>query len=155
VAGRDMQAYFDKFIYGTAPLEEPLDKALSFVGCTLRAEQNPSVAEGMFGFRAVMKNERAEITDILPDSPAAAVFTIDDEIVAVNGRRVTSNLQSLLSGSPENLYEVSVFRQNRLLTVPLTARNGQRFWQKFIIEKLPEATAEQQASFRGWLKQEF
>ena len=155
VAGRDMQAYFDKFIYGTAPLEEPLDKALSFVGCTLQADTNQSVAEGVFGFRAVVKNERTEITDILPGSPAAAAFTVDDEILAVNGRRVAMNLQILLSGSPENHYEVSVFRQNRLLTVPLIAQGDQRFWQKFTIEKLPEATAEQRASFRSWLKQEF
>ena len=155
VAGRDMQAYFDKFIYGTAPLEEPLDKALSFIGCTLRAEENQSVAEGVFGFRAVVKNERTEITDILPSSPAAAAFTIDDEILAVNGRRVAMNLQSLLSSSSETHYEVSVFRQNRLLTVPLTAQDGQQFWQKFTIEKLPKVTAEQRASFRSWLKQEF
>ncbi|SHK26127.1 M61 family metallopeptidase [Hymenobacter psychrotolerans] len=155
VAGRDMTAYFDKFIYGTAPLEEPLDKALSFVGCTLRIEENMSVSEGLFGFRTVVKNERTEVTDILPGSPAAAAFTVDDEIVAVNGRRVDMNLQSLLSTSPEQHYEVSVFRQNRLLTVPLTAQEGQRFWQKITIEKLPEATAEQQASFKNWLKQEF
>ncbi|MBD2714298.1 M61 family metallopeptidase [Microvirga sp. STR05] len=155
VAGRDMTAYFDKFIYGTAPLEEPLDKALSFVGCTLRIEENMSASEGLFGFRTVVKNERTEVTDILPGSPAAAAFTVDDEIVAVNGRRVDMNLQSLLSSSPEHHYEVSVFRQNRLLTVPLTAQEGQRFWQKITIEKLPEATAEQQASFKSWIKQEF
>ena len=155
VAGRDMTAYFDKFIYGTAPLEEPLDKALSFVGCTLHIEGNVSTSEGLFGFRTVVRNERTQVTDIVPNSPAAAVFTVDDELVAVNGRRVDMNLQSLLSASPEQQYEVSVFRQNRLLTVPLTVRDGQRFWQKITIKKLPEATAEQQASFRSWLKQDF
>jgi predicted metalloprotease with PDZ domain len=155
VAGRDMQAYFDKFIYGTAPLEEPLDKALSFVGCTLRVQENASASESVFGFRTVVKNERTEVTDILPGSPAAAALTVDDEIVAVNGRRVEMNLHSLLSTREDQQYEVSVFRQNRLLTVLLSGQDRQRFWQKITIEKLPEATPEQQASFRNWLKQEF
>lgn len=149
-----MQAYFDKFIYGTAPLEEPLDKALELVGCTLRIQENASASEGTFGFRAVTKNGRTEVADILPGSPAAAALTVDDEVVAVNGRRVDQNLQSLLSGGDEQ-YEVSVFRQNRLLTVTLAAQPGQRFWQKITVEKLPAATPEQQAGFRQWLKQEF
>jgi predicted metalloprotease with PDZ domain len=154
VAGRDMKTYFDKFIYGTAPLEEPLDKALSFVGCTLQIEPNVSVAEGLFGFRSVVKNERTEITDILPGSPAAAALTVDDEIVAVNGRRVDMNLHSLLADNATS-YEISVFRQNRLLTVTLTGSPDQLFWQKYTVEKLVEATAEQQVSFRQWLKQNF
>lgn len=155
VAGRDMQTYFDKFIYGTAPLEEPLNRALGFVGCTLRAEETTSLTEGVFGFRTIVKNERTEVTDILPGSPAAVAFTVDDEIVAVNGRRVDMNLQNLLSTDPDQHYEVSVFRQNRLLTVSLVAQPGQRFWQKYTVEKLSTATPDQQASFRNWLKQEF
>ncbi|UYZ61733.1 M61 family metallopeptidase [Hymenobacter weizhouensis] len=154
VAGRDMQAYFDKFIYGTAPLEEPLNRVLGFVGCRLVVEENPSVAEGVYGFRTVVKNERTEVTDILPDAPAALSLTVDDEIVAVNGRRVDQNLHALLSdGSPQ--HEVTVFRQNRLLTVPLVADPAHRFWSKITVQKLPVATPEQQASFRQWLQQDF
>ncbi|GAA4000736.1 PDZ domain-containing protein [Hymenobacter fastidiosus] len=154
VAGRDMQTYFDKFVYGTAPLEEPLTKALELVGCMLLTEENPSASEGVFGFRTIVKNERTEVTDILPDSPAAATLTVDDEIIAVNGRKVALNLQTLLNdGAPG--YQLSVFRQNRLLTVTLTAVPEQRFWQKITIEKRPDATPEQQASFRQWLKQDF
>jgi predicted metalloprotease with PDZ domain len=154
VAGRDMQAYFDKFIYGTAPLEEPLNRVLSFVGCRLLMAENPSASEGIYGFRTVVKNERTEVTDILPDAPAALSLTVDDEIVAVNGRRVSMNLHSLLNDGATQ-HEVTVFRQNRLVTVALVAEPGHRFWQKFTVEKLAAATPEQQASFRQWLKQDF
>ncbi|RZK18174.1 MAG: M61 family peptidase, partial [Hymenobacter sp.] len=75
VAGRKMQVYFDKFINGTAPLQEPLDKALHTVGCQLVAYENASASEGTFGFRTVVKNERTEVTYIWPGSPAAAVLT--------------------------------------------------------------------------------
>ena len=154
IAGRDMQAYFDKFIYGTAPLEEPLNRVLGFVGCRLVVEENASASEGTYGFRAVVKNERTEITDILADSPAALALTVDDEIVAVNGRRVDMNLQTLLSDGADH-HELTVFRQNRLLTVSLTTDAGQRFWQKITIDRLTAPTPEQQASFRQWLKQDF
>jgi predicted metalloprotease with PDZ domain len=154
VAGRPMRQYFDSFIHGTAPLEEPLTKALNFVGCTLVQEENVSAAEGMFGFKTILKNERTEVTNILPHSPAAAVLTVDDEIIAVNGRRVQMNLQVLLNdGAPS--YELSVFRHSRLLTVSLAPDPARRFWPKITIEKRPDATPEQQVSFRQWLKQDF
>jgi len=154
VAGRDMQTYFDKFVYGTAPLEEPLNKALELVGCGLLTQESFSASESLFGFRVIARNERTEVTDILPGTPAAATLTVDDEIIAVNGRKVAMNLQTLLDdGAPS--YQLSVFRQNRLLTVTLTANAEQRYWQKITVEKRPDATPEQRASFRQWLKQDF
>ena len=154
VAGRDMQAYFDKFIYGTAPLQEPLDRVLRTVGCQLLVGQNASASEGVFGFRTAVKNERTEVTAIWPGSPAAAALTMDDEIAAVNGRRVDMNLQSLLSSSAP-AYEVSVFRQNRLLTVSLAATPGIGFGQRYAINKLETADAAQQRGFQQWLGWEF
>jgi predicted metalloprotease with PDZ domain len=154
VAGRDMHTYFDKFIYGTAPLQEPLDRVLHTVGCQLLVGENASASEGQFGFRTVVKNERTEVTAIWPNSPAAAALTVDDEIVAVNGRRVDMNLQSLLS-SGESTYEVSVFRQNRLLTVALAATPGVSFGQRYAIDKLETADAAQQRGFQQWLGWEF
>ncbi|WP_051718726.1 M61 family metallopeptidase [Hymenobacter sp. IS2118] len=154
VAGRNMQAYFDKFIYGTAPLLEPLDKVLHTVGCQLLVGENASASEGIFGFRTVVKNERTEVTTIWPNSPAAAALTVDDEIVAVNGRRVDMNLQSLLSTGAA-AYELSVFRQNRLLTVTLTAAPGHRFGQRYAIDKLETADDTQQRGFQQWLGWDF
>jgi predicted metalloprotease with PDZ domain len=154
VAGRKMQVYFDKFINGTAPLQEPLDKALHTVGCQLVAYENASASEGTFGFRTVVKNDRTEVTYIWPGSPAAAVLTADDEIVAINGRRVESNLQSLLStGVP--LYEVAVFRQSRLVLVELTAQPDAAFGTRYMVEKLADADETQKAGFQKWLGWEF
>ena len=154
VAERDMHTYFDKFIYGTAPLLEPLDRVLRAVGCQLLVGENASASEGAFGFRTVVKNDRTEVAAIWPDSPAAATLTVDDEIVAVNGRRVDANLQILLStGTPS--YEVSVFRQSRLLTVPLAATPGVRFGQHYAIDKLKTADTAQQRGYQQWLGWDF
>ena len=154
VAGRDMHAYFDKFIYGTAPLAEPLNKVLYTVGCQLTVAQNASASEGIFGFRTMVKNERTEVAAIWPDSPAATALAVDDEIIAVNGRRVDMNLQSLLS-SGTSAYELSVFRQSRLLTVTLAALPGAGFGQRYAVEKLATADTAQQRGFQQWLNWEF
>ena len=154
VAGRKMQVYFDKFINGTAPLQEPLDKALHTVGCRLAAYENAVASEGIFGFRALAKNGRTEVTYIWPGSPAAAVLTADDELVAINGRRLDGNLQTLL-GTDAPHYEVAVFRQNRLLLVDLVAQPGVGFGPRYVVEKLAEADEAQQVGFKKWLGWEF
>ena len=137
-----------------APLLEPLDRVLHTVGCQLLVGENASASEGPFGFRTVVKNERTEVTAIWPGSPAAAALTVDDEIVAVNGRRVDMNLQILLS-TDATAYEVSVFRQNRLLTVTLAATPGVSFGQRYAIDKLETADAAQQRGYQQWLGWEF
>ncbi|SFQ41962.1 M61 family metallopeptidase [Hymenobacter arizonensis] len=154
VAGRNMQAYFDKFIYGTAPLTDPLNKVLHTVGCQLMVAENGSASESTFGFRTVVKNERTEVSAIWPDSPAALALTVDDEIVAVNGRRVDMNLQSLLNNGAAS-YEVSVFRQSRLLTVTLAAMPGVSFGQRYAVSKLDTADTAQQEGFSKWLGWDF
>ncbi|AWM34618.1 M61 family metallopeptidase [Hymenobacter nivis] len=155
VAGRKMGAYFDKFIYGLEPLAPPLDKVLHTVGCQLLVAENGSASEGRFGFRTVVtRNERTEVSGIWPGSPAAAALTVDDEVVAVNGRRVDLNLQTLLStGGPS--YEISVFRQHRLVTVTLTATKGTSYGPRYSVAKLSEADAAQREGFAKWLGWEF
>ena len=154
VAGRKMDAYFSKFIYGMEPLAGPLAKALHTVGCALTVQENPSASEGIFGFRTVAKNERTEVSSIWPGSPAAAALTVDDELLAVDGRRVDLNLHSLLSTGAAQ-YQVSVFRQNRLLTVTLAAAPGRSFGPRYAVEQLPAADATQREGFAKWLGQRF
>ena len=150
VAGRKMQVYFDKFINGTAPLQEPLDRALRTVGCQLVATPNASPSEGLLGFRAVLKSERVEVSYIWPDSPAAALLTVDDELVAINGHRAGANLQALLgTGAP--VFEVAVFRQQRLLLLELAAQPAPTYGPRYTIEKLAEADEAQRAGFEKWL----
>ena len=154
VAGRDMRAYFDKFIYGTAPLVEPLDKVLRTVGCQLLAVPNPSHAECAFGLRTASRADRTDVCYIWPGSPAEKVLAVEDEIVAVNGTREIPNALLLLPGNAPH-YELTVLRQNRLLTVQLNAEPGQSFGPRYEVRKLREADATQQQGFRQWLGWEF
>jgi predicted metalloprotease with PDZ domain len=154
VAGRDMHAYFDKFIYGTESLPGPLDKVLHTVGCQLLPVPNPAHAEATFGFRTTSRADRTDVSYIWPGSPAEKLLSVEDEIVAVNGRREVPNTMLLLPGS-EPHYELIVLRQNCLLTVQLNAEVGKTFGTRYEVCKLREADAAQQRGFQQWLGWEF
>ena len=154
VAGRDMQRYFDQFINGTAQLLEPLDRALHTVGCQLVKMKNPAEAERVFGLRVVPKADRTNVSYLWPGSPAEAVLSVDDEIVAVNGVREVPNLQLLLNEKAPT-YELTILRQNRLRTVQLAAEPGRTFGPYYAVRKLEVADAGQQAGFAKWLGWEY
>jgi predicted metalloprotease with PDZ domain len=154
VAGRDMQTYFDKFIYGLEPLAGPLDKVLRTVGCQLVTAENPSEAERVFGLRVQPKADRTNVAYIWPGSPAEAVLSVDDEIVAVNGLREIPNALLLLTGQVPT-YELTILRQDKLRTVRLTAEPGRTFGAIYGVRKLSEADETQRAGFAKWLGWEF
>ena len=158
VAGRDMHAYFDKFIYGLEPLAGALDKVLHTVGCQLLAVPNPSYAESAFGLRTTSRADRTDVAYLWPGSPAEQVLAVDDEIVAVNGAREVPNALLLLPGNAPH-YELTVLRQNRLLTVQLNAAPGRACSFGLRATRCASCAkadaAQQQQAFRQWLGWEF
>jgi predicted metalloprotease with PDZ domain len=152
VAGQSFRSYFDNFIYGTAPMEQALDEALCYVGCTLKEQQNPLLYEGMYGFK-VSSEGGTKVTAIAPESPASEVLSIDDELVALSGRKLENNLQQLMALQPEEV-ELALFREKELRVVRLE-QNRKSYYSKFTIEKRQDATAKEKGNFRLWLKQEF
>ncbi|MDO7876789.1 M61 family peptidase [Hymenobacter sp. ASUV-10] len=154
VAGRDMQAYFDKFIYGLEPLAGALDKVLRTVGCQLVTAENPSEAERVFGLRVAPKADRTNVAYCWPGSPAEAVLSVDDEIVAVDGVREIPNALLLLTAQAPT-YELTILRQNKLRTVQLTAEPGRTFGPYYGVRKLSEADEAQRTGFAKWLGWEF
>ncbi|GHA68008.1 M61 family metallopeptidase [Pontibacter akesuensis] len=153
VAGQSFQTYFNDFINSTAPIEQPLDEALRFVGCMLKEEQNPLQHEGTYGFKVSSSDTSIKVTAIAPDSPASEVLSIDDELVALNGRKLENNLQQLLALEPEEV-ELVLFREKQLRVVRLE-QNGKAYYSMYTIEKRADATEAEKQNFKLWLKQEF
>ncbi|RDV14051.1 M61 family peptidase [Pontibacter diazotrophicus] len=152
VAGQSLQSYFDKYIDGTESLEPALDEALRLVGCTLKEKENPLLHEGRYGFK-VSSDQEVKVTAIAPDAPASQLLSIEDELIALNGRKLENNLQQLLSLQPD-VVELTLFREKQLRTVTLQ-QDGKSYFSKFTIEKRSDATAEQKQNFKLWLKQAF
>jgi predicted metalloprotease with PDZ domain len=152
VAGQSFQLYFDKYINGTEPIEPALDEALRYVGCTLAAHPNPLVYESKYGFK-ISSEGSIKVTAVAPGSPASELLSIDDELVALNGRKLENNLQQLLALEPQEV-ELALFREKQLRVVRLEP-NCQSFYSKHTVQKRQDATAAEKENFKLWLKQEF
>jgi predicted metalloprotease with PDZ domain len=152
VAQTSLQTYFDDLIFGTAPLQPYLEKALHYVGCTLVAQASPFLSEAIYGFKTALKDNALEVTGIAPGSPAEALLSLEDELVAINGRRIAGNFQALLNTAAP--VELTLFRNKMLRQVTLMAGN-KSYYQKYLVRKLPGANDWQRENFRLWLKQAF
>ena len=152
VADTPLDWYFNEVIEGLTPLEKLLDRALGTVGCRLLIEENPSVAEGRFGFRLNTQAALPDVTAIAEASPAARGLSLGDELVAVNGRKVESgNLPGLLLHVAGEI-ELTVFRQKQLRTVKLVA-DSDGYFRKITIEREPDASPAEEARRQLWLGQ--
>ncbi len=152
VAGQSFQSYFSKYINGTEPIEPALDEALRYVGCTLAEQQNPLLYESKYGFK-ISSEGSIKVTAIAPGSPASELLSIEDELVALNRRKLESNLQQLLALEPQEV-ELALFREKQLRVVRLEA-NGQSYYSKYTVQKRQDATAAEKENFKLWLKQAF
>ncbi|WP_242929399.1 M61 family metallopeptidase [Pontibacter vulgaris] len=153
-AGKSLGLYFDNFIKGNAPIEQALDEALYFVGCSLKNEDNLLHYEAKYGFK-ISAEQSIKVTAIAPDSPASAALSIDDELVALDGRKLEQNLQHLLAQSDlQQPVTLTLFRDKQLRQVTLQA-SRKHFYPKYKITKRSDASETEKQHFKLWLKQEF
>ena len=154
VAGKSFRSYFDKYINGNEPIEQALDDALRFVGCTLKPDEHHLIYEAKYGFK-ISAEQSIKVTAIAPDSPAFSALSIDDELVALNGRKLEQNLQALLHQQDQHQpVTLTLFRDKQLRQVTLQA-NGNSFYPKYKIAKRTDATDAEKQNFKLWLKQDF
>ncbi|SIT94915.1 Predicted metalloprotease, contains C-terminal PDZ domain [Pontibacter indicus] len=155
LGGEKFGAYFKQYINGTAPIEEALDQALRYVGCTLQAEETALLSEKLFGFKTVSDNNITKVTAIAPDSSANSALSIDDELVALNGRKLEQNLQPLLADTDLSQgIELTLFRNKQLRQVILEP-SQHTYYTRYTVAKRKDATEAEKENFRLWLKQEF
>ncbi|WP_192823049.1 M61 family metallopeptidase [Rufibacter sp. LB8] len=151
VAGISLEDYFQEMIFGTVSFEKWLVPALDYVGCTLEKTPAVLIYESMYGFRLAPGSHG--VSYVSPNSPAAAVLSVEDELVALNGRKLeNNNLLSLLKNQTE--VEFTLFRQKKLLTVILQP-DGQIHLPQYKVSKNPGANPDAQVNFKAWLKQDF
>ncbi|GAA4311842.1 M61 family peptidase [Nibribacter koreensis] len=152
VAGVSLQTYFQEMIFGTVPFEKWLAPALEYVGCQLQKLPSALLHESRYGFR-LAPTPTLTVGYVAPDSPAAKVFSVDDELIALNSRKLENlNLQALLA--QEEKVEFTLFRQKKLMTVTLQP-DGEIHLPQYKVTRNPEASPPQKENFKAWLKQEF
>jgi predicted metalloprotease with PDZ domain len=157
-----LNEFFDRFIDGTEEL--PVPQLLRHAGLEVR-QVSPWQEEDDDSIRrrrlrpwtgltlgTQSNGDRATVRNVAPDSPAwRAGLTFGDEIVAIDGYRVTagSAARRLADRSPGEKVAVSFFRQDVLRTARvLLAENPDR---RLTIKVSPRSSALCRAVRRGWL----
>ncbi len=85
-AGKDLTAFFEKYIHGTVSLEDALRAAGKYLGWAVKMGQISLVAEAKWG----LKLAGNLVEGVYPNSPAEqAGIAKDDEIVAINHKKAT------------------------------------------------------------------
>lgn len=149
LSGNALNDYFERFIFGTEPLEDKLNEVLRTVGCQLVPQQSARPSERHFGFRTGTGENATEVQKIAPDSPAARLLSLGDKVLAIDG-------VAPADGSGEGLLmhqtrvELTVLRQQRTKTLTLEANEG-TYFLAYTIGQCQDATSEELVAFDQWL----
>jgi predicted metalloprotease with PDZ domain len=126
--------FFDEVIYGTTDLKPQIIRALKYVGCQLLSVDSTLKNESDFGLRVLIKEGKVFVESVAPGSPADAVLTKDDEIVAINKRKLTAtNVDKLFD---DTYVEIFFFRAGVLKKAQLQKKEEKYFTQYLIMKSL-------------------
>ncbi|MGY8746834.1 MAG: M61 family metallopeptidase [Pirellulales bacterium] len=103
------------------------------------------------GFRTSASDGIVKVTSVKPDSPASEVgINIEDEVIAVNGFRITSSVDSRLSQyEVGDELEILISRRGQLMTLNLTI--GQLESSSYRLRFVSRPSKEQRRQLDLWL----
>ncbi len=150
--------FFARYIRGTEPY--PFESALEVVGLELsiQAEKkgDPIVQTPYAGLNLAERNGGAMVRSVLSDGPAyTAGVMVGDEIVAVNGRRVSASQFDEWIGllRPGDGVTLHIIRHDQLRTISFNLAgkpNG-----RWTLSRTKAPTNEQKAAYQSWMGQEW
>ena len=148
ISGQDFKAFFDLSIFSAAPLQSFLHQKLAWVGCQLLCSESVVVSENYFGFRVSEKEGKCNVDYCEPGSEAALYLAKNDEIIAVNGKKVIHNLQDLLV--KQSTIHLTLFRDSVLKTIVLSQHEN-RYFKQYTIVPLETMSIDMKNNFQLWL----
>lgn len=153
IAGEPLTDFYESFI--RQPKWPPLAELLGTVGLELyldKDEKDVRTAIPYLGLRLRDDAGGPVVTAVLSDGPgAAAGILVDDQIVALDGKRVRgSDLEGRLKEwKPESPVSVTLFRRENLREVRFVPASREPGTLK--LRKVKEPTQEQKVQFKSWL----
>ncbi|OWP63088.1 peptidase M61 [Hymenobacter amundsenii] len=148
VAGRRFDDFFRRYVYGTEML--PYEQALNYAGLHLSVVPTPAT-EIDLGARISAANGRQTVAGVVRDGSAwQGGLNVGDEILSLDGARVTDDLNKLLAGrAVGSTVKLLVTREGlvREVSFPLLASTTSRYR----IEHQDNPTAAQQTVLAKWL----
>ncbi|MCP2045163.1 M61 family metallopeptidase [Pontibacter sp. HSC-36F09] len=149
-AGRKLDDFFQNYVHGT----KTPDYNQYFEAAGLRlVNQNEGVLNLNWGAGTALENGRTIVKTVARSSSTyEGGLNVNDELIAIDGYRVESDISPLISGRAiGDQVPVTVVRDGKLLElqIPILADKSVRY--KF--ERMEKPTALQQKIYNKWLKQ--
>ncbi len=157
VAGADVRSMVENLLQSTT--DPDLDEALSWYGLQLErtpvrsaAEQSGKPAPVGFGLTWEAKNPLLIVEHVILGSTGAAAGVLPgDELLAINGLRMTVNnfdkrVQELL---PDEAVELTLVRREQLLTLPVRVQLA--IPENYVIQLNPNIRNRQKNRLKAWL----
>ncbi|HEY0606266.1 MAG TPA: PDZ domain-containing protein [Herpetosiphonaceae bacterium] len=156
VTGQDMSEFFARYIGGTDEL--PFEQVLAAAGLKPSWDWKDKAADGqspkpVLGTRTRQTEGQLKVAAVITDTPAyRAGIHADDEIVAVDGYRVTDDAGLRERLNDRKLGErvtLTLFRREELRTIEVELAAGAQ--DKLAIEPVAQPDAIQQQIYNSWL----
>lgn len=152
-AGISLKEYFEEVIGGTAPLEDRLAAAATYLGLELNRRKPATRTGRNLGFRTEEKNGALLIKHIHENSPAMeAGLSPGDELVAWNGLRVNKGNLAAIYAHFEGAgkYELHIFRNEKLMQ--MTLRETEYRTEIYMLNEAAHPTEAQLRNREAWLE---
>jgi predicted metalloprotease with PDZ domain len=160
LAGTDLAAFFNKYVYGANGYDSAFREALDYVGYRMVSEPARKFHEKHWGIRTAEAGGIARVTALYPGSPAdKAGIAVNDEVMAVNGMAVRgdgsgTNLSEWAKYFGRGKTEVVLLSSLKIKRVELDV-TGEVYYSVHSIQKQTEAFEEQRKNFTLWSKRRF
>lgn len=150
VSGKSFDDYFSNYIHGTQPYDNLINQSLKYLGLELIQKPSTSFAESKLGIKTLSRGKNAVVQSIYPGSPAElAGLSIGDEIFAVNGMQLNSDMDKWLNYFDADLKTLSLSRNGICQEIGLI-ENNQNFYQGYTVLIKKELSENQINNLKSW-----
>ena len=148
-AGIKLDNFFRDYVHGTVTPDYA--KYLAYAGLKL-TNLNENSQEAALGATTANQAGKIMVTNVVRDGSAwKGGLNVNDEIVALNGYRITDDLNKSVTGRPVGeKMNLIVNRDGRLLSIDLTLEKNPNV--RYRLEKLPNMSSQQQAVYNKWFR---
>lgn len=146
--GRDMSKFFNEYVHGVTQI--PYQDYLNYVGLEL-VDKNTE-QKVAFGAKYSEKNGVYKIYRVMRGTSAyESGLNVNDEIIAVNGYRLTKGNESkLIKDAKEgDTLEVTISRDNIIRTIPVKMIKSTK--HDYELKKLEKPSKQQAKLYKAWM----
>jgi len=155
VSGKDFDAFFTKYVYGLEEYEEQLKYCFNYLGLDLIKKPAHTFYERYLGFKAVEQHGIKKVSLIAPYSPAwKAKLSPNDEIIAVNGFQVKSDLNQWLNhfNKKNDKLTLTVISNSEIKQIECGNDFKREYFEIYVVEIVNSASEMQKNNFKSWSK---